>query len=665
MSSVYRPSARVQLKLRLDEGADQGNLADKLNRPPPSAGGGAPGDIVGALAGGLDSGLDGNRAARRAVGSVRGKLSGEELGNLNARLDEERTAVQLGGPEQERPAALEPVHGDQYVVLGGIMPISCSIERNGILEADTAEIVIDYSDAPFDPRIVRAAFVEIVIGTVASEDYELGIQGARRPDGSLLSLVEWSDGQDVRFGTTTRFVGYVDEWDIHADGSSGDTVTLRCRDVTAALLAKRVDEGDEIDLTKPIADGVQELIDRYASTEGILVVYGHPTREKPSRTGDRGPVPTVPATLKARRGKKVRRARQGARDLKVWDHLTDVCVSSGVMPILRGYTLYLAKLKTFYSDLGRSKKLVYGRNLSSLSFSRKLDGSVKVPTVEVRCSDPSIGKTRWARAPKPAGGNASGVYGEKDPPAGSTRVAGVTPGGKPLEEITVHRITGVASGEQLEAIAENLFESAARQEVEGSFETSDITAFESEEDGDLLDLQPGDPVEVLIAPLNAATSGDSTNTSGEGSVNTLQQLGSMSVARRAAYLQSRGWGEKQSRRLAEANELLALITSFRTQTVNVDWSAADGLKITGDFVNFLVVRESPAAAPGAASLGADLASGGRTSAMAGAVRDRSAASDALGKLAAAGELAPAEYASQGGAAVGGETRAVQTNRRTG
>ena len=86
--------------------------------------------------------------------------------------------------------------------------------------------------------------------------------------------------------------------------------------------------------------------------------------------------------------------------MTVWDHIVDTVVASGFIPIVRGMRMYIIEPRTFYQSTAKAKKIVYGRNLIDLQFARKLGGISKVPTIEVRCPDPDIGRTRWARAPR-------------------------------------------------------------------------------------------------------------------------------------------------------------------------------------------------------------------------------------------------------------------------
>lgn len=668
---VFRPSARSRLQLRIDEGTDTSGLVAALEQDAPT--GATVMDTVPTTELGRQQELDKNRAERRLVTQQRALLSTTELDERTSRLDTRRNALQLGGAtEQQKPQGLLATAMDDDRTIGvDVFPITAKIMRNGLLEADEATIDFDFRNVPIDPRVLRAVFLDLVIGVVSPDEFQLGVSGGTS-EGDPLSVVARFDENVEVEGGNTRFVGYADDWSVVFD-ESGDMVTVVARDLTAPLIDRKLPTGVTIDMQKPIADGVQELVDQFNATRGLKVIFGNPPLvrdgsvvDATANRGNRGPVPAaaIPRTRKARKGTRARRAKSGDQAMSVWDHITDTVVATGFIPIIRGLEMYIIEPRTFYADASSPKQLVYGRNLSQLQFARKLGGASKVPTIEVRCADPDIGRTRWARAPVKRGQQASGVYGINDPPK-ANRANEISPGGSPSEEIKTIPISGVSDGATLERIAQSLFEQIGRQEMEGNFSTDDITSFGSAEEGDLLDLLPGDAVEMLIAPLNAASTGDSTNTSGGGSVNSVQELQSQTVGRRAAFLRSLGYPEGVANRLAVAQEDTNLQTTFRVQDVTISFSQEDGVSIEGDFINFLVVRESADAPQQAASLDVLAATAGSTSDAAAGMEAASSAGNTLGAQANSGQVSNEEYASQSTEERGRQQRATQAQRRSG
>jgi len=352
---------------------------------------------------------------------------------------------------------------------------------------------------------------------------------------------------------------------------------------------------------------VRALVKQFTATDGMQVKFGSPDADPTggidivdpfsvdaavADIGGDGPVPSeaVSPTLKARRGKKVQRAKAGDK-LTLWDHINDTVIAFGFVPTVRGLTLYIVDPKTFYAGTSQAKKLVYGRNLLKMAFSRKLGGPAVVPTIEIRCADPELGATRWARWPVSPGARATGVLGKTDPPA-ARRANKVSPSGSTDEQIFTQLVTGINDAARLQAVARSMFENFGRQEISGSFSTDDVTSFDGDE-GNLLDLWPGDAVEMLVAPLNATSSQDSTNSSSGGVPSSLQQLKSQTQAKRRADLIRKGFGEDNATKLAASEESASIVTVFRVASSSIDWSGDQGIKISGDFQNFLVVREAP------------------------------------------------------------------------
>jgi hypothetical protein len=189
-----------------------------------------------------------------------------------------------------------------------------------------------------------------------------------------------------------------------------------------------------------------------------------------------------------------------------------------LVPVMRGFTLYLLEPRTLFADPRRRRKMVWGKNLKGLSFSRKL-GGVKCQTIEMRSPNPATGRTLWARYPVFAGQPPSGLLGKGgSPQPQKTRTAVVGPTGAADESILVQYVRGVTDLKLLERIAQNVFEEIGRQEIEGSFSTDDLDSFDSVVEGDLLDLQSGDPIDILVAKPNKLEQ-SATDDAGIGGIN--------------------------------------------------------------------------------------------------------------------------------------------------
>lgn len=591
---VYRPSARIRLAIRLDEGADTGELEARLDQgSTPPAGGSS---LAGREAAGASSReeiereLQNVQASREYAVANRDQFSPQAFDFFVGDLDRQRDALQeqLAASGANPPDAVAGASPDDRVVLGTILPKSCTIERNGIQTADTAQVTIDYRDAPVDPRMIRSVAIEIIVGIVDAASYESGAAGGTREDGSSLALVPRGlAGAPEPPSGTTRFVGVVDEWSVSLDGDDGDTIDLDCRDLTAIIIDEPLPAGEGIDMAIPIDRGVREMLDRLPSTRGTSVRYGI--------AGEEGDAPTpgdaVPRSRRPRRGQSSRRARAGGDRLSVWDHIVETCTQVGLVPVFEDNELRIIRPRTFYEQRDVARRMVYGRNLENLGFSRKLGGQ-KVPTIEVRAYDPALGRVRWARYPVPGSAPRSGVFGTTDPPR-PARANEVPPSGQnPDDRILTFTLDGITDPETLADAAESIWHQVGRQEIEGKFRTCDVWSWDQPVEGvDLLRLRPGDAIELLVA------SAETAELARGATLTNATELRGLQREARARYLESIGWSRSVAERFAELQDATAFQTIFRTQNVRIVFDQDDGLAIEVDFVNFIEVRELGQEAP--------------------------------------------------------------------
>lgn len=497
-----------------------------------------------------------------------------------------RTAQLIG--EGSRLRAIEGGAPDTRFSRVGITPVRISVERNGFRVADTASITINWKDVPFDPRIVRAAGVECVLGTVAGSEFAKGYAGRKLPSGLPTSTMNTDPGQRLK-GSFTNFVGWVDDWGLK-HGDKADTVVLECRDYTALFLDTPMTPGDGIDLNKPFIEGIQAFIDQYPVVAGMPVIFGDvgedPNADPPA------PGQNIPPQNKSRKGKKAKRKRSGSQKMSLWDHITDVTVAFGFVPIVRGYQLRIIDPRTRLGalDTPAPRRMVFGRNLESLEFDRKLGGN-KVPIVEVRAYDPTIGRVRWARWPTDTGQPKSGVGGiTARPPKAFPNQP--TPSGSVVDEnvsiFTLDRaILGVGS---LERLARQMFNQIGRQEIEGNFATKEVSSWNLNadrsfptEDADLLDLRSGDPVELLVAPRDPRFP--------EETPNSTASIAALPARSREDYFVKQGLPQEVARNFARLQEAAAFQTVFRANNVRIEMDHAAGMSIKVDFINYITVHE--------------------------------------------------------------------------
>lgn len=565
---VFRPSARVKLTLRFEEGANTAALEARLPAGRPRAG--APSLPGSAGLQDAQAELENVQATLAGLAEQRSSLPPEVYDVHVADLQAQREALQRRVSDAEMPAALQ-AGGDNGATLD-VLPRSVQIDRNGLRTADTCSIVFDYRDAPIDPRVIRSAAVRVTIGVVPAGDFEDGMAGGLE-EGDPASLVrEGAEG-------TTQFVGFVDDWRIDLDGEDGDTISLDCRDVTALLHDEKLPSGLGIDLSVPLDEGVRRLLNEFPSTRGVPVLFGGEGER------DQAPIPAeaLPPARRARRGRVARRARSGDQSMSLWDHITDVCRQVGFVPYFDDHELRIIHPRTFYSGQSTARRMVYGRNLESLSFARKL-GGVKVPTIEVRCYDPQLGRTRWARYPVAEGAPRSGVFGTTEPPR-PTRANHVPPGGgEPEDKIETFNVDGVTDPARLALTAESIWHQLGRQEIEGSFKTHDVWSWEApEEAADLLQLTAGDPVELLVASAETRELSEQ--------ITSATDLAALTREARSQYLERLGWDRDVAQRFSALQEAVSFQTIFRVASSKISYDSGEGIQVNVDFMNFLVVRE--------------------------------------------------------------------------
>lgn len=573
---VYYPSAQVTLALRVDELADTDALEQRLST-------GFQGPLPPADAQASDEEL--RRLEEQIRVTVREPETPERqvyLRNLSNRRNEVLTQ-RLLGPEQ-RPEGILGGGADERYGRSGIQPVAVKVSRNGFRQADTATVELRWDDVPFDPRLVRSCGIEILVGVVSADDHAKGVNGERGARGQLLSIIDTAPAEQLD-GSATRFVGWVDDWSIeYAEG--GDKVTLECRDWTATLLDTKLAPGDGLNLLLPITQAISELLDRYPATRGTSVVWGdvgqNPNVDVPIIAT------SAPKVTKSRRGKRSTKKRNGGENVSLWDHITDACIAGGFVPIMRGYDLHIIEPRTRFGGDQAPRRMVYGRNLESLQFSRKLGGT-KVPTIEVRCFDADIDRQRWARWPVLKGERDSGIIGVTDPV--TTRANNVTPSGEnPNEDVRVIVVKDVTDPALLQRTARNYYEQVGRQEIEGSFSTREVSSWDLRAGkprdaliADLLTLNSGDAVELLVAPTDQRAP--------EVVRSSVAEVQAQDRARRVKYLTDRGFGRRVAEAFARLQEAAGLQTIFRVQDVSLSMDAEQGLSVECSFVNFVTIRE--------------------------------------------------------------------------
>jgi len=601
--AIFRPTCRVRLQLSLDEGAEHLAPAPEPPKTWLKAASGSAASVSAAM--------DKNYASRQSLCQLSGTMAAPDFAKAKAVLDQERYQLEVmgAGGTQQYPSSVDPNQGERgRSVIFNAVPENATIVRAPTKDADTAQVTFDFKMFPIDPRCVRAALVIIDLGAQDADSYVAGmLHGAQHFDGTSMALIGHDDRQELRVYSTTRFIGFVSHWKVSYD-ESGDTVQLDCVDVSCVMRTQQLRE-KRIDFAKPVDEGVQDLIDSFVTSNGIKVILGTPLDpsdltkvQKPDgkfipadvmpkelqpvrgtgRRGAKGKKPAKPPTVT---GNGEITATQKSEKQTVWDHINDVVLRLGLVPVMRGFTLYLLEPRLLFKNLANAKQMVVGKNVKRLEMTRKMEG-ITTDTIEIRCADRSIGRVRWARYPVLNGEPKSGILGMPGSPQPVfSRASGLTPNGVAHEHIRVMTVPGVAELATLEKIAESTFHEIGRQEIQGQFSTDEIDSWGSKTDADLLDLWPGDPVALLISSQSPKPETDGST--------TFQALQSLSKEARQKYLESLQISPENSKRLAEAQEKAWMTSTFRASYITIRWSAEEGVAIEGDYYNFIVLREDP------------------------------------------------------------------------
>lgn len=308
-----------------------------------------------------------------------------------------------------------------------VIPRDCEITRNDARHADAARFTLDFHDFPMDPRTVRSARVSILLGDVGS------------PAGQL-------DDEDL------AFAGYMDTPKVHRS-EEGATVTVECSDYTSTLLDYRWADG-LIDVTAPLQDVVQGIVDKIAALEGVTIGFSE------------GLSNLVLSTITGR----TRFAPRKNDD--AWTVLTDLCALVGAVPVFELDLLLILSPDDFGVDRAtflRSDTLapntaafVYGEadGAESLSIQRKFRSAAR-RQIRVLCWDETARKVTEATYP------ASPVVVSKT----------ITKAGKVRESaapVLTFNTAGVYAAAELSDMARRLYNEVSREEVEVEFATHRI-----------------------------------------------------------------------------------------------------------------------------------------------------------------------------------------------
>lgn len=499
----------------------------------------------------------------------------------------------------DAPPNVEPLtYGtDGFTVIANRIPKQATFLLPHPRTAPKFSMVFDFAEFPVDPRLIRAVGVEIHLGSVSAENYARGMAGERDSSGRPLSILNPTDDKiDPTTGRsgvnkdTLLFYGTADTWEVdHSD--KGSQITIEGREIRSLLIGGKPNLAKlaKIDTGQPIHLVVQDIIKSVSTDTDLRITVMTDASEWP---GGRIPSPGDSAGLTRVRlkaaGSGTSSTPQTGSKTTYWDLITNYCTLVGAMPYFVGSQLWIRPNARIFDVLDRRlkigtpfegdqprevgdeqlriRRMVYGRNLKRLRFSRKFAGAV-VPTIQTIAFDDQ------------ARGGQRLIFGQWPPSESDTAQS------KGEEEVLRVPMFGIRSVKQLTEAARGLYEEIGRGETGGIGETSDLASIGGDNsDPDMLRLRPLEPVEFVVdatalhtvQPIVSELNNAARRSFSEEVDLLHAKLGDRALARALVAL-ARG----------AVRELLAF---YQVTSVQFEWNA--GVRIQFEFQNYIVPRHS-------------------------------------------------------------------------
>lgn len=398
------------------------------------------------------------------------------------------------------------------------IPRSVTWNRNSARKADTASVELDMRDFPLDPRMLKDLLLTI------------HVEDALDPSLPM-----------VPTPLNKRFIGLVDE--PAADLSeSGETVQMECRDYSGVWLDTKLLAQSVISLLPPLSVIVESL--------RVLVTPLLP----PALFTDPTAALFVPGVTKGKTTMTV------GKDESAWDVLSRLLQMYGLLPV---FDLDVLTIRTASRVGINTRSMVYGQNVSSLSFRRSLTREPKSRRITVHAWNPVLGVP---------------VVGFFQPPSLRTKLE-PNPGGAPVPAVKItelaYNVVGQFTPADLALVAKRIYDEQATQQVEGELETREMVDSLLPFGQSLLGLANGDTLTVRLGrDLRSSIEGMSPPEaiaflSDPVKPNALNPL--------AATALVNAWTTTN-----------VLAVTFYIREASHTWSYEDGYTLRATFINFLL-----------------------------------------------------------------------------
>jgi hypothetical protein len=306
-----------------------------------------------------------------------------------------------------------------------------------------------------------------------------------------------------------------------------------------------------------------------------------------------------------------------------WDHIQELIENSGLIAYVSIDKLIITKPRNLYNR-DDAKIFIYGRNLSSLEFSRKLGRQkgfnvravslnveakeiveAKIPeeATEEWCKsigvkrEPILLPTLKAHGPSSSQSQATGIKtsdtaNNLTPP---NNIAGAqTEAENEVAPYFTFRIKDIAKKEQLVVIGQKLFEELGRQQIEGKLSTKEMKVMKKTGPPfKITNFRVGAPIEVTIdqgdvAGVQAIVH-EKIIVKGKDADEGRKQL-ETKQSRIAAFLRQRGYDPQIADVMAIS--LTKFDTPFYTKAVEFTLDQDQGFEMNLDFINFIEIPQN-------------------------------------------------------------------------
>lgn len=418
------------------------------------------------------------------------------------------------------------------------------VSINDYRSADTFEAEIDYKNFPFDPRCIRSCGVSVFMQNMG---------GVFESTNKLEQIVPSKDN--------AVFIGFADEESISFDDTKR-TVRLEGRDYTSLLVDRKYLKGT-VNLEQRVDVVLRGILDELAETQEIQL---------DNRVEEQLPV------LARFWGEKD--ATSGRKNVKktetYWDVIQDIVARAGLIAYIELDRLVLSKPRVLYSK-ENLKVFVYGKNVKSLEFNRKLgrrrNFNILVRSLNLNSTSDPVLEAKIPAEATEEWSEATGIANEE------VKTPETKPDGTAVPEADAKAapymsflLPDIRDKPHLIECGQGIYEEIGRQQIEGKFDTFEMETPEIVGRGqrcfDVLKLRNGTPISIEID---------------QGDLEGINRLAS--VEQKRQFLINRCYDPRVAEVFAET--LGKFATPFYTKSVDFEMDGTQGFRCSVDFINFI------------------------------------------------------------------------------